>query len=472
MTGDPSGEPSSSGRAGIDLNDVLDEAPCGFLVCDPGGVILDANRTFRMWSGRPGRELTSGLRFQDLLTLPGRIFYETHCAPLLRMQGFLREISCHISRSDGPPLPVLVNSKLRLGADGRPHLIYTTVFDATERTSYEQELRLAKKHADHLAAIVKWSADAIISIGLDGTVTTWNHGAEQMLGFTEAEAMGRQIQDFVVPHEFRSGFSTLIAKLRNGKDHRHDTNCLRRDRAPLDVSVHYSPLLNGTGTVIGASVIFRDITERVRNEDHIRLLMREVNHRAKNMLSIIQVVAKQTAATLDGDEFVARFTARLHSMAKNMDLLVHNEWTGVAMRELVSGQLDILMEDHCRQIRMSGPDFRLNASAAQAIGMALHELATNACKYGALTGAEGSVAISWDLQPAEGAQRFTMEWCETGGPKAAPPQHKGFGHTVMVRMVQAALEGEVAIDYAPEGLVWKVTAPVKWVAEHPAPRRT
>jgi two-component sensor histidine kinase len=211
----------------------------------------------------------------------------------------------------------------------------------------------------------------------------------------------------------------------------------------------------------GRSVIqcnIRDITERKRTEEHNKLLMAEVNHRSMNLLAVVQAVALQTARLGDPISFVARLFERINGLAASQDLLVKNEWQGVYVADLVEAQLAHFRDLFDARVLLDGPRARLIPAAAQGIGMALHELATNAGKYGALSNANGRVRISWQVGAASKSM-FLMSWLEEGGPKVTPPTRKGFGQMVIGRMVEAAVDGTAEIDYRESGFSWKLSAP-------------
>jgi two-component sensor histidine kinase len=196
------------------------------------------------------------------------------------------------------------------------------------------------------------------------------------------------------------------------------------------------------------------VTERKAHEEQVHLLMREANHRAKNMLSLVQAIARQTAAR-EPEDFVGRFTERIQALSANQDLLVRNEWQGVDVEDLVRAQLAHFADLVGSRIAMHGPKLRLNAAAAQAIGLALHELATNAGKYGALSTDRGRVDVCWGTD----RDTFTISWTERDGPTVSPPERRGFGSTVIASMAKATIGGEVQLDYAPSGVVWRLTCP-------------
>jgi PAS domain S-box-containing protein len=198
----------------------------------------------------------------------------------------------------------------------------------------------------------------------------------------------------------------------------------------------------------------QDITERKEHEEKEHLLMREINHRAKNMLSVVYSIAHQTAAR-NPDDFVARFSERIQALSANQDLLVRSEWSGVEIAHLVRAQLAPFADLIGSRITMQGSALHLTPASAQAIGLALHELATNAGKYGALSCGKGRVEISWGA--ADGT--FIMSWTERDGPPVSAPQRRGFGSVVMEAMAERSVSGEVHLDYEPSGLTWRLTCP-------------
>lgn len=205
-----------------------------------------------------------------------------------------------------------------------------------------------------------------------------------------------------------------------------------------------------------------DITEKRTAEREMRLMMRELTHRSKNLLAIVQSVAWQTARTAESiDAFVDNFSARLVGLAQSHDLLVASAWRGVQLADLITAQLEHLSEEQMGRIKRSGPLLQLRPSTAQNVGMALHELVTNSIKYGALSTEAGHVAIEWIKIPDSDPRLITLTWKETEGPTVVVPDHQGFGRIILERLVPRALGGDVRLEFAPTGIVWTLTAPLK-----------
>jgi PAS domain S-box-containing protein len=200
--------------------------------------------------------------------------------------------------------------------------------------------------------------------------------------------------------------------------------------------------------------VAQDVTERKAHDEHVHLLTREVNHRAKNMLSLVQAIARQTA-TREPEDFIGRFIERIRALAANQDLLVRNEWQGVDVEDLVRAELAHFADLVGSRIALEGPKLRLKAAAAQALGLTVHELATNAGKYGALSVDAGRVDVGWRFDN----DMFKISWTERKGPPVSQPERRGFGSAVIESMAKWSLDGEVHLDYAPSGLIWRLTCP-------------
>lgn len=192
-----------------------------------------------------------------------------------------------------------------------------------------------------------------------------------------------------------------------------------------------------------------DITEVREKTEQIRLLLMEVNHRSKNMLATVQALARRSAP--DDPLYVARLEERVRSLAINQDILVQREWREVPLAELVAAQLSFIAAAP-GALNAAGDDCALTPRAAEVVGMALHELATNSLKHGALSVPGGHVDIGWTCDPAAAA--FSMEWRESGGPPVTPPTTQGFGTRLIRDVPQHNLEAQVTLDYRPEGLRW------------------
>ena len=320
----------------------------------------------------------------------------------------------------------------------------------------EQALK-AEAATSQLAAIVTSSGDAIISKDLQGIIRTFNKAAQRLFGYTAEEAIGKPVT-FLIPADRIGEELVILERIGRGETiDRYETVRQRKDGSLVDISLTISPMRDNGDRIVGSSKIARDITERKRVEKHNKLLLAEVNHRAMNLLAVVQAVVQQTARSGDLETFVFRLSERIQGLAASQDLLVKSEWLGVEMADLITAQLAHFKDLIGTRVLLDGPPARLKPAAAQGIGMALHELATNAAKYGALSNGEGRVRITWRVAARNPA--FFMSWLEEGGPNVVPPARKGFGQMVIGRMVEAAVQGTTKIEFGKDGFSWKLSAP-------------
>ena len=332
--------------------------------------------------------------------------------------------------------------------------------DITERKLAAEALRANEARNAQLAAIVSASSDAILSIGLDLVVRTWNAGAVEMFGYTEDEAIGRRLDQLIAPTEFRGDQSEYYrAIVAEQKAALVETVRHRKDGSLVCVEINAAPVLNTKGQSVAISVMIRDIGERKRAEEKIVLLMNEVEHRSKNILATVRAIAQLIQAT-SVEEFRKKFDERLRALSANHDALVANEWHGIEIDALVRAQLAHLCDFASGKLTFGGPPCLLSPVAAQALGMALHELGTNAAKYGAFASASGWVNLSWMLYEGEGKRRFAITWTEDKGQPVAAPERTGFGSMVIRRMIASAVRGEVKLEFTSTGLNWRLDCPL------------
>lgn len=217
-------------------------------------------------------------------------------------------------------------------------------------------------------------------------------------------------------------------------------------------------LFDAHGEIAGMTGITFDITERKQADEHLQFIMRELSHRTKNLLAVVQAMAWQSSqGTKDIDEFLERFTRRIESLRRSHDLLVRREWEGVVLVDLVRGQLSPFLDSEATRLAVSGPHLLVRPAGAEDLGLVLHELATNASKYGALSVPGGTIAVDWQLSTAsEGAAMLRMTWREHGGPPVTPPRRTGFGTAVIRDMLAMTHKARINLDYAAQGLRWEM----------------
>jgi PAS domain S-box-containing protein len=328
--------------------------------------------------------------------------------------------------------------------------------DLIERGRVEAALRESNEQLRWLASVVECSDDAIISKTLDGIITSWNKGAERIFGYTAEEAIDKPIT-ILIPCERQHEEPVILERLRRGERIEHyETVRQRKDGSLIVVSLTVSPVSNAEGEILGASKIARDITERKRSEEQIATLAREAEHRAKNVLATVQATVNLSQSeTADG--LKRAIEGRIQALANVHALFVKSRWNGAELSSLVVQELAPYLHDKESRAQIDGPQVVLQPNTAQTIAMTLHELATNAAKYGALSVVKGRVEVKWSLAADD---RLILKWTETGGPAVKKPTRQGFGTRLMERMIRDHNKGELRLDWSAEGLACEIILPV------------
>jgi PAS domain S-box-containing protein len=302
-----------------------------------------------------------------------------------------------------------------------------------------------------LASIIESSDDAIVSKNLDGIITSWNRGAERVFGYSAEEAIGQPIT-IVIPQDRQDEERTILTRIRRGERIDHfETVRQRRHGSLIVVSLTVSPVKNAEGKIVGASKIARDITGQKRSQEQIATLAREAEHRSKNLLANVQAMVKLSQAeTSEG--LKDAIEGRIRALANVHSLFVETRWIGAELSTIATQELAPYSKEAETRVRIDGPQVLLKPDIAQAIAMALHELATNAAKYGALSTAEGQIDLKW-LHETDG--QLILRWTEIGGREVRTPTRQGFGTRVIEGMI-GQLKGTARFDWHAEGLVCEI----------------
>jgi PAS domain S-box-containing protein len=371
----------------------------------------------------------------------------------LRECGEWRGENVHV-RHDGHELYVESSMTLLRETVGQPAGVLSVIRDVSDRKRAEDKLRVSEIR---YRRIFEAAQDGVLLLDPDTCkITDANPFMTVLLGYPHDQLVGKELFEIgLLKDEVAS--QEMLRKLKTEHHARYENLPLKSQGGRHQEVEVVANLYEEDGRAVIQCNI-RDITERKRAEEHNKLLMAEVNHRSMNLLAVVQAVAQQTARAGDPETFVGRLFERIDGLAASQDLLVKNEWQGVDVADLIEAQLAHFKDLIGTRVLLDGLPARLTPAAAQGIGMALHELATNAGKYGALSNANGRVRISWQVGAASKSM-FLMSWLEEGGPKVTPPTRKGFGQMVIGRMVEAAVDGTAEIDYRESGFSWKLSAP-------------
>jgi PAS domain S-box-containing protein len=344
---------------------------------------------------------------------------------------------------------VVVESRMQLFSDG---IVLEANRDITERREIEIALRESEQRLRWLASIVESSDDAIVSKDLDGIISSWNKGAERIFGYTASEAIGQPIT-LVIPEDRRSEEREILTRIRRGERIDHfETVRQRRHGSSVVVSLTVSPVKDAKGKIVGASKIARDITEQKRNQEVIATLAREAEHRSKNLLaSVLATVSLSESSSSEG--LKQTIVGRIGALANVCSLFVASRWIGAELSAIATQELAPYSDIDGKRVLVDGPQILLEPSVAQAIAVMLHELATNAAKYGALSQPNGRVKLEWS-HAADGQLRLC--WTETGGSAVQEPSRKGVGSRIIEGMT-SQLKGKACFDWRKEGLVCEIT---------------
>ena len=337
---------------------------------------------------------------------------------------------------------VVVESRQQILSDGT---VIEVNRDITEQKKIEQRLMF-------LASIIQSSDDAIISKNLDGIITSWNRGAERVFGYTADEAVGQPIT-IVIPEDRQDEERKILTRIRRGERIEHfETIRQRKHGSLIWVSLTISPVKNPQGKIVGASKIARDITEQKRISDQVATLAREAEHRSKNLLANVQAMVNLSQADAVPD-LKKSIEGRIRALANVHSLFVATRWIGAELSTIAANELAPYAAAEEKRVRIDGPQVLLEPDTAQAVAVILHELATNAAKYGALSTANGHVELKWS-HGADG--RLNLRWAETGGPAVRLPTRRGFGGRIIEQMI-AQLRGQSHFDWRANGLVCEIT---------------
>jgi PAS domain S-box-containing protein len=439
---------------------ILDELPAAIYVTDALGRITYFNEAAaRLWGHRPTVGTSEWCGSWKLFWPDGRPLPPAECpmATAIKEKRAIRGIEAVAERPDGSRVPVEPYPTPIFDAAGTLIGAVNLLIDITDR-------KRAEEVRQRLSSIVEFCDDAIISKNLDGIIESWNAGAERIFGYTAKEAIGQSVE-MLIPPERINEEADIINRIRSGErvDH-YETVRRRKDGGLIDISLTVSPLMNSEGKVLGASKIARDITERHKAQEQNELLFREMDHRIRNLFAVAGSVVTLSARSADSPkELVSIIRDRLDALArahaltipKRLDRSVETEQS-TTLQRLIRTIMSPYEEANgrARRIAIGGPDVAVSAALATSFALLLHEFATNASKYGALSTPTGHV----DIVCTEADDVFSLTWTERGGPRIArEPTSQGFGSQLAQATVVDRLGGEISREWNPDGLTIRVS---------------
>jgi PAS domain S-box-containing protein len=422
---------------------ILRALPAAVYTTDADGRITFYNdAAAEMWGCRPELGTARFCGSWKLYWPDGRPMAHDECpmAVALKTQKPNRGNEAIAERPDGTRVPFVAYPTPLFDTLGKLIGAVNMLVDFGDRRLSEQRL----------VAIVESSDDAIISKDLNGIIATWNKGAERIFGYEASEIVGKSILTLIPPSHHGEEHQ-ILSRIRNGERIEHyETVRKRKDGSTIDISLTVSPLRDHYGRIVGASKIARDITERKQLQAQQALLVGEMKHRVKNTLATVQAIASQSMRDIPPSHWNA-FLGRLQALASAHDLLTNENWNRASLHDIVQ---QVITPFDRQRFDVEGPRIWLSASHSLALVMVLHELATNAAKYGALSNDSGRVRLSWRISGDGPGAVLGMAWQESGGPAATQPEHKGFGSTLLERTLDNAVTHYGADGFACE---WQLT---------------
>ena len=373
---------------------------------------------------------------------------ECPMAITLRTGKPVRGVEAMAARPDGTRYPFVPYPTPIHDEKGRLVGAVNLLIDISDR-------KLSEMATQRLAAIVESSDDAIISKDLNGIITSWNASAERIFGYSASEAVGKSIT-ILIPPDHIDEEPRLLERIRRGERIEHfETIRRRKDGTLIPISLTISPIRNASGQIVGASKIARDNTERKRADERQKILVGEMRHRAGNLAALINALANQSRPknSPEVDLYVERFLGRMRSVLAAGELVLASSSRTPDLADIARSALKPFMDMYApSRILSSGPSLAISEQLGAGLALAIHELATNAVKYGALSTEEGSVTLSWKITPQDSDNRVEIEWLERGGPEVRAPERPGFGTRVIRSTLSGARDGTVSLDFAPHGL--------------------
>ncbi len=351
------------------------------------------------------------------------------------------------------------------GPDGAIDGIMCAAIDISRIRSLESEQR---RLTDELGTALQRYETALrgshVTVYTQDRRLRYTTVSNAMFGREAGDIIGRLDQDILPPESSAPMIALKRVVLDSGQPKDGEFRIVHGGAVHW-YDTHIEPLRDIGGEIIGLTCAAVDVTGRNASEAHLRDIMRELTHRSKNLLAVIQAMARQTArhaGTFEG--FIDQFSARLQALAASHDLLVQESWHGASLSELVRSQLGHYLDREGSQVSVEGPALLLKPEAAQSLGLAIHELATNAAKYGGLSVPSGRVSIDWRLLPANEGDGVEVMWTETGGPSVAAPRQRGFGSLVIERNLARSLEADIKLEFPPEGARCRMLIPASNLA--------
>jgi len=448
---------------------ILDMLPVATFVCDASGAILRFNRrAVDIWgrAPKPGQTLEKFNEGVQFYAPDGTPTERSLLAEVISSGRPVRDVERLFERPDGRRLAVSVTIDPLRNARGEVFGAVGCFIDITERKSMDVALEQSRLNAleqeQRLAATYEHAAIGISEVAPDGRFLRVNEAICSITGFSREDLLAVHLFRHTHPDDAdpdREGFRKQVAG--DIEFYSIEKRLIRKDGRVIWLSVRSSSVRAADGDLLYVVRVVQDITERKAAERRQRLLMDELNHRVKNTLATVQSLASQTVRGAESPQaFRERFEGRLIALSKAHDQLTQHHWESADLRELLAGSLAPYAGSGPERVVLRGEDVMLRPRAVLTLAMAVHELTTNAAKYGALSHPNGCIEVRWQPAPAaDGGSCLQFDWSESSGPPVVEPQRRGFGTRFIEGSIAAELGGQARLVFAPEGLRCEIVIP-------------
>lgn len=324
------------------------------------------------------------------------------------------------------------------------------------------QARAERESRERLWATHEHAGVGIAETDAAGRFLTVNKGLSAITGYTRGELLNLSIFDLIHPDD--SGAERALYERQVAGDlktYALEKRSIRKDGASVWLNVSSTAVFNGHGSFQYSVRVIQDIDQRKRFEQRQALLVRELHHRVRNTLAVVQALAGATARTSTSiREFNRSFSSRIAALAKTQTLLTDDYWQTAPLREMLRCELQPFRGNRHERFRLEGPDVNLAADLAIPLSMAFHELTANAAQYGALSVRKGCVAVEWELVATEGQRELRLKWVEQNGPRVGKPEHSGFGSALLERVLPAQCHARTHLSFDPAGLRYEIHMPL------------
>lgn len=439
---------------------IIAQMPAGLVETDADGQITLINPRWCEMLGYDAAEVLKKTIWE--LTAPESMEATLATVAALKAGADNAQLEKQYMRKDGSRLQASSSVSALRDSAGQFQGVSAIVVDISARLDAEEQLRASETR---LRQILDHTNSLIGVLAPDGTLIEANRPALELGGLSRDDVIGRKFWEcFWWTHDEDEvmRLKIAVAAAAQGEVQRYDAFVRTRDEGRMAIDFSLSPVTDESGKLICLVPSAFDITARKRGEERLAYAMREVNHRSKNLLAVVQSMLRQMQPA-DTSDFVRDFGGRLRALSACQDLLVHSPTEKLDLETLIRTQLAHFDMDVAQRLSLNGPKLDVTPEAAQSLGMAIYELATNAAKYGALLGSEGHICIGWQIA-GDACDRLQLNWSESDGPPVVAPHRRGFGSVVLEDMLAMALSAETEIRFQETGLEWWLDGPLDQIA--------